>query len=41
MFTSGKVGYEVGANLDVTCFGGIAGVHRLVTKLGFGRADRR
>jgi len=40
MFTSGKVGYEVGANLDVTCFGGIAGVHRLVTKLGLvGRID--
>jgi hypothetical protein len=34
MFTSGKVGYEVGANTDATCFGGIAAVHRLVVKLG-------
>ena len=34
MLTSGKVAYEVGANVDATCFGGIAAVHRLVTKLG-------
>lgn len=34
MFTSGKVSYEVGGNVDATCFGGIAAVHRLVTKLG-------
>jgi hypothetical protein len=34
MFTSGKVSYEVGANTDATSFGGIAAVHRLVTKLG-------
>ncbi|MBE1604354.1 hypothetical protein HEB94_001202 [Actinopolymorpha pittospori] len=34
MLTSGKVAYEVGGNLDATCFGGIAAVHRLVTKLG-------
>jgi hypothetical protein len=34
MFTSGKVGYEVGANTDATCFGGIAAAHRLVVKLG-------
>jgi hypothetical protein len=27
------VAYEVGAN-DATCFGGIAAVHRLVTRLG-------
>ena len=26
--------YEVGANVDATCFGGIAALHRLVTKLG-------
>jgi hypothetical protein len=34
MLTSGKVGYEVGANVDATSFGGIGAVHRLVTKLG-------
>jgi hypothetical protein len=34
MFTSGKVSYEVGANTDATCFGGIAAAHRLVVKLG-------
>ena len=34
MLTLGKVGYEVGGNVDATCFGGIAAVHRLVTKLG-------
>jgi hypothetical protein len=34
MLSSRKVGYEIGGNLDVTCFGGIAAMHRLVTKLG-------
>ena len=34
MLTSGKVGYEVGANVDATCFGGIAAVHRLGTRIG-------
>jgi Transposase DDE domain group 1 len=34
MFTSGKVAYEVGGNVDATCFGGIAALHRLVTKIG-------
>lgn len=34
MFTSGKISYEVGGNVDAMCFGGIAAVHRLVTKLG-------
>ena len=34
MLTSGPVGYEIGGNLDATCFGGIAAMHRLVTKLG-------
>jgi DDE family transposase len=34
MFGCGTVSYEVGANIDATCFGGIAAVHRLVTKLG-------
>src|SRR5256884_4680355 len=34
VFGSGTVCYEVGANIDATCFGGIAAVHRLVTRLG-------
>ena len=34
MFGSGKVHYEIGANTDAMSFGGIAAVHRLVTKLG-------
>lgn len=34
MFGSGTVSYEIGGNIDATCFGGIAAVHRLVTKLG-------
>jgi hypothetical protein len=34
MLGSGKVAYEIGANVDATCFGGIAAVHRLVTRLG-------
>jgi hypothetical protein len=34
MLNTGKVHYEVGGNVDATCFGGIAPVHRLVTKLG-------
>lgn len=34
MLTAGKVSYEIGANIDATSFGGIAAVHRLVTKLG-------
>jgi hypothetical protein len=34
MLTSGPVSYEVGGNVDATCFGGIAAVHRLVSKLG-------
>ena len=33
MFGSGRVHYEVGANIDAMSFGGIAPVHRLVTKL--------
>ncbi len=37
MFNSGRVHYEVGANTDATSFGGIAAVHRLVTKLGLPR----
>jgi len=34
MLNSGPVRYEVGANIDATAFGGIAAVHRLVTRLG-------
>ncbi len=34
MLNSGVVRYEVGANVDATSFGGIAAVHRLVTRLG-------
>lgn len=34
MLTTGKIGYEIGGNVDATCFGGIAAVHRLVTRLG-------
>lgn len=34
MFTSGKITYEVGGNVDATVYGGVAAMHRLVTKLG-------
>jgi len=34
MFHAGTVHYEVGANTDAMSVGGIAAVHRLVTKLG-------
>ncbi len=34
MFGAGPVGYEIGGNVDATCFGGVAAAHRLVTKLG-------
>ncbi len=34
MLTTGTIGYEVGGNVDATCFGGIAAVHRLVCRLG-------
>jgi hypothetical protein len=34
MLNSGVVHYEVGDNIDATSFGGIAAVHRLVTRLG-------
>lgn len=34
MFSAGTVHYEIGANTDAMSFGGIAAVHRLVTKLG-------
>jgi hypothetical protein len=34
MLGTQKVSYEVGGNIDATSFGGIAAVHRLVTRLG-------
>jgi hypothetical protein len=34
VFTSGKITYEVGGNVDATAYGGVAAMHRLVTKLG-------
>jgi hypothetical protein len=34
MLTRGRIGYEVGANIDATSFGGIAAVHRLAVKVG-------
>jgi hypothetical protein len=34
MFTSGKITYEVGGNVEATAYGGIAAMHRLVTRLG-------
>lgn len=38
MLTTGPVHYEVGANVDATCFGGIAALHRLVSRLGLPEA---
>ena len=38
MLTTGRVGYEIGGNLDATCFGGVAAAHRLVTRLGLPEA---
>jgi hypothetical protein len=34
MLNTGKVHYEIGANMAATGFGGIAAAHQLVTKLG-------
>ena len=34
MLTTGKITYEVGDYLDVTPYGGVAAMHRLVNKLG-------
>jgi hypothetical protein len=34
MFTSGKITYEVGGYVEATPYGGLAAIHRLVTKLG-------
>jgi len=38
MLTRGPIHHEVGANVEATSFGGIAAVHRLVTKLGLPEA---
>jgi len=37
MMSGGRVHYEVGAQPDVMCFGGIGAIHRLVTKLGLAK----
>jgi hypothetical protein len=34
MFTSGRITYEVGGYVEATAYGGIAAMHRVVTKLG-------
>ena len=34
MFTSGKIIYEVAGYVEATPYGGLAAMHRLVTKLG-------
>jgi len=34
MLNPGKVGYEIGGNVEATSFGGVAAVHRLVSRLG-------
>jgi hypothetical protein len=33
MLASGRVDYEIGGGAEATCFGGIAAVHRLATKI--------
>jgi len=38
MISSGKIHYEIGANIDAMSYGGIGAVHRLVTKLGLPQA---
>ena len=34
MMSSGKIHYEIGANIDAMSYGGVGAVHRLVHKLG-------
>lgn len=34
MFSSGKIHYEVGANIEAMSYGGIAPIYRMLTKLG-------
>src|SRR5664279_5391430 len=38
MFNAGTIDFEIGANIEATCFGGIAPVHRLVSRLGLAEA---
>src|SRR5881628_520383 len=38
MLTSGKIGYEIGGKVEATPFGGLFGMHRLVTRLGLVKA---
>lgn len=38
MLTSQKISYEIGGNVEATPFGGLFGMHRLVTRLGLVRA---
>jgi hypothetical protein len=38
MLNTGKVGYEVGGNVEATCFGGIGAMHRLAGRLGLTEA---
>jgi Transposase DDE domain group 1 len=38
MLNPGKVSYEIGGNIEATCFGGVAAVHRLVSRLGLAEA---
>jgi len=38
MMSAGKIGYEVGANIDATSYGGIGAVHRLAVKTGLADA---
>ena len=37
MFGTGRMHYEVGTHTDAMCYGGIAAIHRLVTKLGLAK----
>jgi hypothetical protein len=34
MFTSGRITYEVGGNVEATSYGGVAAMHRLATRFG-------
>ena len=38
VLSDGPVHYEVGGNVDATSFGGIAALHRLVSRLGLAEA---
>jgi hypothetical protein len=41
MLTSGKISYEIGANVEATPYGGLFAMHRLVTRLGLVKARTR